>query len=80
MMELEQGFFYVDPLAISVGVCITFFTVLTLLYSWGYVPRGKGRILYDVYILLTLATALGAVLTSNLIVFLVCWEIGRAHV
>jgi len=75
MMELEQGFFYVDPLAISVGVCITFFTVLTLLYSWGYVPRGKGRILYDVYILLTLATALGAVLTSNLIVFLVCWGV-----
>ena len=47
MMGLEQYFFYIDPLAISVGLCITFFTVLTLLYSWGYVPRGKGRILYE---------------------------------
>ena len=75
MKGLEQDFFYIDPLAISVGLCITFFTVLTLLYSWGYVPRGKGRILYDVYILLTLATALGAVFATNLIVFLVCWGV-----
>ena len=75
MTGLDQGLFYIDPLAISVGVCITFFTVLTLLYSWGYMPRGKGRILYDVYILLTLATALGAVLASNLIVFLACWGV-----
>ena len=75
MLGLEQEFLYIDSLAISVGVCITFFTVLTLLYSWGYVPRGKGRILYDVYILLTLATALGAVLTSNLIIFLMCWGV-----
>jgi hypothetical protein len=44
MMGLEQGLLFIDPLAISVGVCIAFFTVLTLLYSWGYVPRGKGRI------------------------------------
>jgi formate hydrogenlyase subunit 3/multisubunit Na+/H+ antiporter MnhD subunit len=75
MMGLEQEFLYIDPLSISVGACITFFTVLTLLYSWGYVTRGKGRILYDVYILLTLATALGAVLTSNLIIFLMCWGV-----
>jgi hypothetical protein len=38
MTGLDQGLFYIDPLAISVGVCITFFTVLTLLYSWGYNP------------------------------------------
>jgi len=75
MMGLEPGLLSIDPLAVSVGVCITFFTVLTLLYSWSYVPRGKGRILYDVYILLTLASALGAVFTNNLIVFLVCWGV-----
>jgi len=75
MMGLEQGLLSLDPLAISVGVCIAFFTLLTLLYSWGYVPRGKGRILYDVYILLTFASALGAVLAGNLIVFLVCWGV-----
>ena len=57
MTGLDQEFFYIDPLAISVGLCITFFTVLTLLYSWGCVPRGNGRILYDVYILLTLVSA-----------------------
>ena len=73
MTWLEQEIFYVDPLAISVGICIAFFAVLTLLYSWGYMPRTTGRLRYNFYILLTFATALGAVLTSNLIVLLVCW-------
>ena len=73
MTWLEQEIFYVDPLAISVGICIAFFAVLTLLYSWGYMPRTRGSLRYYLYILLTLATALGAVFASNLIVLLVCW-------
>ncbi len=73
MMWLDQDWFRIDPLAISVGACITVFAGLTLVYSWGYMPRTKGRIRYDLYILLTLGTALGAVLANNLIVLLVCW-------
>lgn len=73
MTWLESQFFHIDPLAISVGVCIVFFSLLTLLYSLGYMPKSKGRISYHVYILLTLMAALGAVLTNNLIVLLVFW-------
>jgi formate hydrogenlyase subunit 3/multisubunit Na+/H+ antiporter MnhD subunit len=73
MTWLEQEIFYVDPLAISAGICIAFFAVLTLFYSWEYMPRTKGSLRYYLYILLTLATALGAVFAGNLIVLLVCW-------
>lgn len=69
----EQEIFYIDPLAVSVGLCITFFAVLTLIYSWGFVPRGGGRIRYNLYLLLSLGTALGTVLAKNLIVLLVFW-------
>jgi formate hydrogenlyase subunit 3/multisubunit Na+/H+ antiporter MnhD subunit len=72
MTWLEREIFHIDPLAISVGSCIAFFAVLTLLYSWGYMPA-RGRFRYNLYILLTLATALGAVFAGNLIVLLVCW-------
>jgi formate hydrogenlyase subunit 3/multisubunit Na+/H+ antiporter MnhD subunit len=71
MIGLEQEIFHIDPLAITVGACITFFTGLTLLYSWGYISRG--RIRYYLYILMAWGTALGAVLANNLIVLLVCW-------
>jgi formate hydrogenlyase subunit 3/multisubunit Na+/H+ antiporter MnhD subunit len=73
MTWFEQELIHIDPLAISVGLCITFFSLLTLLYSLGYMPKGKGRLSYTVYILLTLGASLGAVLTNNLIVLLVCW-------
>ncbi|UCE62505.1 MAG: NADH-quinone oxidoreductase subunit L, partial [Nitrospirota bacterium] len=72
MTWFEQEWFHIDPLAISVGVCLTVFTILTLLYSWAYMPKPRG-ISYDLYVLLTLGTALGAVLANNLIVLLVCW-------
>lgn len=72
MTWLEQEWFHIDPLAISVGLCITVFTVLTLLYSWAYMPKGKG-IGYNLYILLTFGTALAAVFANNLITLLVCW-------
>lgn len=73
MTWFESDFFHLDPLAISVGACITFFGLLTILYSSGYMPKGKGRIAYNVYVLLTIGTSLGAVFTDNLIVLLVCW-------
>lgn len=71
MTWLNQEFLHIDPLAITVGGCITFFMVLTLLYSWGFISRG--RIRYYLYILFAWGTALGAVLANNLIVMLVCW-------
>lgn len=73
MAWLEEQVFYLDPLAITVGSCITFFAGLTLLYSWASMPRATGRLRYNLYILLTLGAALGAVFASNLIVLLVSW-------
>jgi formate hydrogenlyase subunit 3/multisubunit Na+/H+ antiporter MnhD subunit len=73
MMERLQGWWHVDPLAIVVSGCIVVFTALTLLYSAGYMPRAAGRIRYNAYIVLSLVTALGVVLTHHLLVLLVCW-------
>ncbi len=77
-MGFEGELFHVDPLAVTVGLCIIFFVGLTLLYSRGYMPAERGWIRYNVYILLTLGTALGVVLANNLIVLLVCWGLSGA--
>lgn len=73
MTWFESDLFHLDSLAISVGVCIAFFGLLTLLYSSGFMPKGKGRFAYNLYVLLSVGISLGAVFTDNLIVLLVCW-------
>lgn len=73
MMWFEQNLFHWDPLSTLAGLCILFFTGLTLVYSIGYMSEVRGKIRYYLYILLTLGVALGVVLTSNLMVLLVCW-------
>jgi formate hydrogenlyase subunit 3/multisubunit Na+/H+ antiporter MnhD subunit len=65
---LEQQIFHVDALAGTTGACIIFFAVLTLVYSWKAMPGNGGRWGYNLYLLLSLATALGAVLTGHLVV------------
>ena len=82
-MYLEQQLFQLDALATVVGLCITFFAALTLVYSWGIYPQGKKELAgmslgYYGYILLSLVTALGAVVTNNLIILLVCWGLSGA--
>ena len=82
-MYLDQQLFQLDALATVVGLCITFFAALTLVYSWGIYPQGKKELAgmslgYYGYILLSLVTALGAVVTNNLIILLVCWGLSGA--
>lgn len=83
-MYLDQQFFHLDPLATVVGACIAFFAALTLVYSWGFMPKVQAgistmrRLRYYTYILLALLTALGAVVTNNLIILLVCWGLSGA--
>ena len=86
-MDLDQQFFHLDPLATVVGACITFFAALTLVYSWGFMPKVQSemsqtswlsRLRYYGYILLALVTSLGAVVTNNLIILLVCWGLSGA--
>ena len=73
MMERVQAWWHLDPLALVVGGCIVLFAALTLLYSSGYMAKAGGRIRYNAYIVLSLVTALGVVLTNHLLVLLVCW-------
>ncbi len=55
---------------------ITLFGVLIVLYSIGYWFKGRETSgIYYSYILWTLAAAGGAVLSDNLLLLLVCWEI-----
>jgi formate hydrogenlyase subunit 3/multisubunit Na+/H+ antiporter MnhD subunit len=76
-MWLEGALFQVDPLALTVGLCIAFFGALTLLYSTGYDLNQAGP-RYYITILLTLASALVVVFTNHLIVFLVFWGLSGA--
>ena len=73
-MSIRLEFFRFDNLSIFVGIFIVFFSVLTLLYSFGFMRKKKGLVLYYLYICLTCLASLGAVFSNNLIVFLVFWS------
>ena len=78
IMGLEEEIFHIDALAVLVGLCITFFSILTIFYSWGYKRWMRGGGLYYLCILMTWLTSLGAVLANHLIVLLVCWGLTGA--
>ena len=63
--------FNFDALAMMTASCIAFFAGLTFLYSWKSMAGARRS--YHLYLLLSLAAALGAVLTRHLVVLLVCW-------
>lgn len=71
-MNLEQ-FFRLDTLSIFVGGFICVFSVLTILYSFGFMRGKKGLLRYYIYIILTCLASLGAVFSNDLIVFVVFW-------
>ena len=72
-MSRLAPYFQVDALALFVGLFLVLFFVLTILYSSRYL-QGKERLgQYYACIVLTLLTALGAVFSNHLVVFLVCW-------
>jgi NADH:ubiquinone oxidoreductase subunit 5 (subunit L)/multisubunit Na+/H+ antiporter MnhA subunit len=73
MIDLIKQFFKFDHLSIFVGGFVVFFSVLTILYSLGFMRKRQGLLRYYLYILLTLVASLGAVFSNNLIVFIVFW-------
>jgi len=73
MIDLIKQFFKFDPLSIFIGGFIVFFSVLTLLYSIGFMRKRQGLVRYYLYIILTLIASLGAVFSNQLIVFIVFW-------
>ncbi|UCH12763.1 MAG: hypothetical protein JSW18_02130 [Candidatus Omnitrophota bacterium] len=66
-------FFRFDNLSNFVGIFIGFFSLLILLYSFGFMRKKKGLIRYYSYIILTLVASLGVVFSNNLILFVVFW-------
>jgi len=67
------SFFRPDALSSFVGVFIAFFSVLTVIYSFGSMKGRPGLRRYYLYIVLTLLASLAAVFANNLIVFLGFW-------
>jgi len=72
-MSLGEQFFKFDNLSIFVGIFIGIFSLLTIIYSLGFMKKGKGLIRYYLYIILTLIASLGAVFSNNLVLFMVFW-------
>lgn len=72
MNSMEQ-FFKFDNLSIFVGIFIGIFSLLTIIYSVGFMKRGKGLVRYYLYIVLTLLASLGVVFSNNFVLFMVFW-------
>ncbi len=68
-----SAFFKADHLACFVALFVGFFSLLTVIYSFGYMKGRPGQRRYYLYIVLTLLASLGAVFANNLIVFIVFW-------
>jgi len=72
-MSVTTYFFKFDPLSIFVGIFIAFFSLLTIIYSFGYMKKREGLLRYYSYIILTMIASLGAVFANNIILFIVFW-------
>lgn len=70
---LESTLFRFDTLSLFVAGFACFFTLITVIYSLGFMRGKKGLLRYYLYIILTLAAAIGAVFSNNLILFICFW-------
>ena len=70
---LNPQFFRFDNLSNFVGFFTGIFSLLIILYSFGFMRGRKGLFRYYSYIILTLVASLGAVFSNNLILFMVFW-------
>ena len=62
------------PFSAFVVVFVALFAVLAILYSLGYLWKRPTASIYYSYLLWTLAAAMGAALSDNLLLLLVFWE------
>ncbi len=72
-MNLGNELFKFDALANFVGIFITLFSLLIVIYSFGFMRQRKGMFQYYIYIILTLLASLGVVFSNNLILLIVFW-------
>ncbi len=72
---MGMSLFRVDALSGFVSIFIGLFGILTVIYSISFM-KGKSRLLqYYTYVILTTIISIGAVLSNNLILFIVLWGI-----
>ena len=76
MMTTLAAFFKADTLANFVGLFVAFFSILTVIYSLGFMKGRPGLGRYYLYILLTFLASLAAVYASNLIRHRAPWVLG----
>ncbi len=65
-MSSFAQFFRFDSLSNFVGVFVGVFSLLIIIYSFGFMRQRKGLIRYYLYIIITLIASLGAVFANNL--------------
>lgn len=65
--------FRIDVFSGFTCLAIGLFSILTLMYSLGFMKRNDLAIQYYSYIILTAISSMGAVLTNNLIILLLFW-------
>ena len=68
-----KALFKADTLSIFVGIFVAFFSLLTIVYSMGFMKKKKGLGRYYLYIVLTLIASLGVVFSNNLILLMIFW-------
>ncbi|MBD3264590.1 MAG: hypothetical protein GF375_05780, partial [Candidatus Omnitrophica bacterium] len=73
MMDLIKNFFKFDHLSLLVGGFTIFFSLLSCIYSAGFIRKKDGRMTYYFLLFLTMLTSLGAVFSSHFILFVVFW-------
>ena len=71
-MTIDQLFRF-DNLSIFVSIFIVFFSVITIIYSLGFMRKEKRLISYYLYLILTLLVSMAAVFANNLILFVIFW-------
>jgi len=72
-MIFDPELFRVDALSTFVGGFVGLFTLLVVIYSFGFMNKKKGLIPYYFYIILTLLASLGVVFSNDFILFIVFW-------
>ncbi|MBU2540788.1 MAG: hypothetical protein KJ593_02700 [Candidatus Omnitrophica bacterium] len=70
---MSAELFRMDNLSFFVSLFIVFFSLLTIIYSFGFMKERKGKLSYYLYILLTLISSLGVVVSNNLALLVVFW-------
>ncbi|MCB4756177.1 MAG: hypothetical protein LHV69_03945 [Elusimicrobia bacterium] len=66
-------FFKADPLSHFTGAFVLFFSVLTILYSIGFMRGRPGQLRYYAYMVLTFLASVGVIYANDLLVLIVFW-------